>query len=249
MRRDEWNDAAAGLVRPGMNIEIWSDIACPWCYIGKRRFEAALERFPHRDDVSVTWRSFQLDPSLPDHYDGSELDYLSERKGLARSQAASMFQHVSAQAAGVGLHYDFDRLVVANSFMAHRFLHVAKEAGVGDAAKERLLSGHFERGEDIGSIDALVAVGVELGLDATMVRDTLVSDRYASEVRDDIADGQALGVSGVPFFVFDRTYGVSGAQPTEVFTDTLTKAWAESHPLTIVGDADGSACGPDGCAI
>ena len=133
-----------------MNIEIWSDIACPWCYIGKRRFEVALERFPHRDDVSVTWRSFQLDPSLPDHYDGNELDYLSERKGIAKSQAASMFQHVTAQAAGVGLHYDFDQLVVANSFTAHRFLHLAKEPGIADAAKERLLSGHFERGEDIG---------------------------------------------------------------------------------------------------
>jgi predicted DsbA family dithiol-disulfide isomerase len=231
-----------------MKVEIWSDVACPWCYIGKRRFETALENFEHKDQVEVHWRSYQLDPTLPEHFDGTETEYLSQMKGLPEDQVRQMFAHVTAQAAGEGLAYDFDRIVVANSFTAHRFIHLANEHGLGAEAKEALLSGHFEHGEDIGDLDYLVRTGAGLGLDGAMVREALENGRYADEVRADIAAARAVGVTGVPFFVLDRKYGISGAQPAELFSQALTQAWAERSPLTVLsGSADGPACGPEGC--
>ncbi len=220
-------------VAPGMQVEIWSDIACPWCYIGKRRFEVALATFAHRDAVEIVWRSFQLDPTLPDHFDGSELEYLASRKGFPREQVAQMFQHVAGLAAELGLHYDFDSLVVANSFTAHRLLHLAKETGRANAVEQLLFSAHFEQGRDIGDVETLVEIGAEAGLDETTVRDVLDSDRYTDAVRQDIVDGQALGMRGVPFFVIDRAIGVSGAQSPEMFTNALNQAWAAAHPLPI----------------
>ena len=234
-----------------MKIEIWSDVACPWCYIGKRRFETALNAFPHKDSVEVQWRSYQLDPTLPEHYDGTELSYLSERKGMDPSQVAGMFAHVTEQAAGEGLAYKFDDVVVANSFNAHQLLHLAKANGKGDVVKEALLSAHFEHGVDIGSREALVSVGTEAGLAAEEINEALDTDKYADDVRHDFAEGRALGVTGVPFFVIDRKYGISGAQPAELFTQALEEAWKEANPLTMVstGGSDAEACGPDGCAI
>jgi predicted DsbA family dithiol-disulfide isomerase len=231
-----------------MKIEIWSDIACPWCFIGKRRFEKALEKFEHKDQIDVQWRSYQLDPALPAHYDGTETEYLSQMKGMPQDQVRQMFAHVTEQAAGEGLTYDFDKIVVANSFTAHRFIHLANEHGLGAEAKEALLSGHFEHGEDIGDLDYLVRTGAGLGLDGAMVREALENGRYADEVRADIAAARAVGVTGVPFFVLDRKYGISGAQPAELFSQALTQAWAERSPLTVLsGSADGPACGPEGC--
>lgn len=258
-----------------MKIEIWSDVACPWCYIGKRRFETALNNFQHKDQVEVKWRSYQLDPSLPDHYDGTELGYLSERKGMAAEQVSQMFAHVSAQAAGEGLRYDFDKVVVANSFKAHQLLHLAAAHGRGDDAKEALLSAHFEHGEDIGDNGFLVRTGVALGLDADGIAQALETEKYADEVRADFAEARALGITGVPFFVIDRKYGISGAQPAELFSQALNEAWQEAHPLVMVGQPAGAGqgagagggtgagggagaatdsglggevCGPDGCA-
>lgn len=231
-----------------MKIEIWSDVACPWCYIGKRRFEAALEEFPHRDSVEVTWRSFQLDPTLPEHYDGSELRYLSTRKGLAPRQVTQMFEHVAEQGAGVGLNYRFDKVVVANSFTAHRLLHLAAAHGLQDAAKERLLSDHFEHGRDIGSQAYLTELGTDLGLGRPEIDELFRTDKYADEVRADIDEARALGISGVPFFVLDRKFGLSGAQPKETFTAALNQAWQDTNPLVLVNSGDaGEACGPDGC--
>jgi predicted DsbA family dithiol-disulfide isomerase len=233
-----------------MKIEIWSDVACPWCYIGKRRFESALSGFAHKDAVEVAWKSFQLDPSIPEHFHGSEAEYLSERKGMDLSQVRSMMGHVTDAAAGEGLDYKFDDLVVANSFNAHQLLHLAKAHGLGDAVKEALLSGHFEKGEDIGSRDYLVRTGTAAGLDPDEINAALDTDKYADDVRADFAEGQALGVSGVPFFVIDRKYGISGAQPAELFSQALNEAWQEANPLTLVGASEGAeACGPDGCAI
>ena len=242
-----------------MKIEIWSDVACPWCYIGKRRFEAALAEFPHRDAVEVQWRSYQLDPSLPEHYDGTELDYLSTRKGMAPEQVSQMFDHVAAQARGEGLDYRFDAVVVANSFTAHRLIHLAARHGKQDAAKERLLSDHFEHGQDIGSRDYLTGLGGELGLDAGAVAELFTSDKYADDVRQDFAEARALGISGVPFFVIDRKFGLSGAQPSATFSMALERAWQDAHPLAMVNaggpgtedgaEKDGGACGPQGCAV
>ncbi|UVI37378.1 DsbA family oxidoreductase [Brevibacterium spongiae] len=244
-----------------MKIEIWSDIACPWCFIGKRRFEAALDGFDHKNEVDVQWRSFQLDPSLPDHFDGTETEYLSQMKGMPTEQVRQMFDHVTEQAAGVGLSYDFDAVVVANSFTAHRFLHFAKTQGVMSEAKEALLSGHFEKGRDIGDIAYLSEVSSELGLDAAEVRRVLDSEEFSAEVRADISEAHSLGANGVPFFVIDRKYGISGAQPAEVFAQALDTAWEESQKLTVLAGpgqsadgapadeyADGAVCGPDGCS-
>ncbi|WP_218712869.1 DsbA family protein [Arthrobacter sp. BF1] len=234
-----------------MKIEIWSDVACPWCYIGKRRFETALEAFPHKESVDVQWRSYQLDPTLPDHYDGTELSYLSERKGMDPAQVAGMFAHVTEQAAGEGLNYKFDDVVVANSFNAHQLLHLAKAHDKGDAVKEALLSAHFEHGVDIGSRAALVQIGTDVGLSATDINAALDTDKYADDVREDFAEARAIGVTGVPFFVIDRKYGISGAQPAEVFGQALDQAWQEANPLTMVAanGTDAEVCGPDGCAI
>lgn len=212
-----------------MQIDIWSDVACPWCFIGKRRFETALGAWEHRDEVEVTWHSFQLDPTLPERYDGTEVEYLASRKGMPVDQVRQMFAHVTEQAAGEGLSYDFDRLVVANSLRAHQLLHLAKAQEdqaprKADEVKEGLLSGHFEHGTDIGDIDALVAIGTAAGLDAQQIRDALADERYVPAVRAEIEQAQQLGVTGVPFFVFDMRLGLSGAQPASTFTQALERA-------------------------
>ncbi|WAC65457.1 DsbA family oxidoreductase [Agrococcus sp. SL85] len=207
-----------------MQIDIWSDVACPWCFIGKRRFERALASWEHRDEVQVTWHSFQLDPTLPEHYDGTEADYLASRKGLPLDQVRQMFAHVAEQAAGEGLAYDFEALVVANSLRAHQLLHLAKAHGAADAVKEALLSAHFERGVDIGSVDALVALGAAAGLEEAEIRESLADERHLPAVREDIATAQRLGITGVPFFVLDMRMGLSGAQPVEVFVQALDRA-------------------------
>ncbi|WAH99369.1 DsbA family oxidoreductase [Arthrobacter sp. MMS18-M83] len=232
-----------------MKIEIWSDVACPWCYIGKRRFETALSEFPHRDSVEIQWRSYQLDPSIPEHYEGTELDYLSKRKGMDPAQVSQMFDHVAMQGNGEGLNYRFENVVVANSFMAHRLIHLAAAHGKQDEAKELLLSGHFEHGKDIGSQEYLTLLGSDLGLPEAEVAELFSTDKYAEDVRGDIAEARMLGVTGVPFFVIDRKYGLSGAQPAEVFTQALAQAWQVANPLVAVGSSDAEACGPDGCAI
>jgi predicted DsbA family dithiol-disulfide isomerase len=242
-----------------MNIDIWSDIACPWCFIGKRRFERALAGFPHREDVTVTWHSFQLDPTLPEHYEGTELEYLATRKGMARDQVSQMFDHVTQVAAGEGLAYDFDSVIVANSLRGHQLLQLAAEHGAADAVKEALLSAHFEHGEDIGSTDVLSRIGVAAGLEADAIRVALETERYLPEVRADIERARRLGIQGVPFFVVNDKYGISGAQPVEVFTQALEQAWREANPLVMVGPVsseagrpgtgDAGVRGPEGCAI
>lgn len=230
-----------------MKIDIWSDIACPWCYIGKRRFERALAAFPHRDEVEVVWHSYQLDPALPEHYDGTEADYLASRKGLPEAQVRQMFAHVAQQAAGEGLEYDVDSLVVANSMRGHQLLHLAKESGLADQVKEALLRAHFVEGRDIGDEGELVRIGVASGLTEQAIRAELASGSRIPAVRADVAEAAALGIQAVPTFVLDMTYAVSGAQPTEVFTAALDQAWAASRPqLQQLGDGD--ACGPEGCA-
>lgn len=240
-----------------LHVEIWSDIACPWCYIGKRRFAAALEQFEHRDHVRVTWRSFELQPDAEPstaHPGLTEAQLLSERKGMPLDQVQQMFAHVTGIAASVGLAYDFDRVVPANTFDAHRLVHVAAELGGASAAAEvveRLMSAHFEHGRVVDDPEVLVAVATEAGLDAVAVREALASDAGAGAVRADEAEAAALGIQGVPFFVADRRLGLSGAQPVEVFAQLLDQAWRDANPPlaipTVAGAADAEACGPDGC--
>jgi predicted DsbA family dithiol-disulfide isomerase len=234
-----------------MKIEIWSDVVCPWCYIGKRRFEAALARFAHRDQVQVVWRSFELDPRAPRRSSGSVNDMLAQKIGGSVTQAATMHAHVTALAAEEGLDYRFDRAQHGNTFDAHRLLHLAAAHGLQAEAKERLLQAYFTDGLAIGDVDTLVAIGAELGLPAEDVRAMLEGDAYADAVRADERRAAALGISGVPFYVIDERYGVSGAQDPSVFLGALEQTWAESHPLTLVGalEADVGSCEDGSCAL
>ena len=210
-----------------MKVEIWSDVMCPFCYIGKRHFEKALEEFSGKDNVEVVWKSFQLSPDAQ-RTPGKDIhDYLAERKGQTREWAKQMNDNVTAMAAKAGLRYDFDKAIVANSFDAHRFSHLAAKHGKQDAAEEQLFAGYFTEGKDISDHETLVAMGKAIGLDEQELRSMLNSDQYAEEVKRDIQEAEMLGARGVPFFVFDRKYGVSGAQPPETFLQVLEKAASE----------------------
>ncbi|MFJ2146365.1 DsbA family protein [Glutamicibacter sp. NPDC087831] len=206
-----------------IRVDIFSDIACPWCFIGKRRFERGVEAFEYSQNVDVYWHSYQLDPSLPENYDGSEAEYLSKMKGLGQEQVAQMLDHVTAQAAAEGLNYDFANLKVANSFTALRVLEYAKKHGAGNEMKEALLSAHFEKGLNTGDLETLLELAGTLGLDTWELRAKLSSGSYVEEVNADIVQARELGISGVPFFIIDGRYGISGAQPAEVFANALAQ--------------------------
>lgn len=206
-----------------MQIEIWSDVVCPFCYIGKRKFEQALDRFPQKDQVEIVWKSFQLDPEAS----ATGVDYqknLAERKGWSPEQTRQITDNVSKMAAEVGLEYHFDKAIAANSFDAHRFSHLAQEHGLQDAAEEALFKAHFTEGKNISDRTMLIQLGESIGLDPNTVKTMLESQEFYKEVKTDIAAARELRVSGVPFFIFDRKYAVSGAQDSEVFLQTLTKA-------------------------
>jgi predicted DsbA family dithiol-disulfide isomerase len=238
-----------------VKVEIWSDVVCPWCYIGKRRFEAALVRFAHRDDVEVVWRSFELDPGADSALvpgDGPDyVDRLAAKLGMSRHQAQQAVASTTATAAGVGLNFHMDRALAANTFDAHRVIHLAAARGVQAEAKERLMHAHFVEGAAVGHRATLVRLAGEAGLDAAEVGRVLESGDYAEAVRADEAEAAALGVRGVPFFVLDRRYGVSGAQPVEHLHAALEQAWADREYVPVVHDGGagtGEACGPDGCS-
>jgi predicted DsbA family dithiol-disulfide isomerase len=214
-----------------MKVEIWSDIHCPWCYIGKRRFEKALNQFEHRDQVDITWRSFQLDPRAPREYNGTLNDMLAEKKGISPERAQAMHEHVTALAAQEGLDYHFELARVGNSFDAHRLVHLAGEHDLSGKMQERLFRAYFTEGQHVGNADTLAQLAVEVGLDADEVRAMLASDAYAADVRADIQRAGSIGVSGVPFFLFDERYAISGAQPTELFTTALTRAWEDAQKV------------------
>jgi predicted DsbA family dithiol-disulfide isomerase len=228
-----------------MHVDIWSDLVCPWCYVGKRRFEAALARFAHRDEVEVTWHSFELDPSAPpSHEQGTYASRLARKYATSVERAQGMIDQMTKTAAGEGLSFDFERARPGNTFDAHRLLHFAKIHGKQDALKERLLRACFTDGEPIGDRETLVRLANEVGLDDEQARATLLSDAYAADVRADEADAQAIGITGVPFFAIAGKYGVSGAQSPDVLLEVLERARAETQPIDAV--AGGDACSPDG---
>jgi len=225
-----------------MKIEIWSDVMCPFCYIGKRRFEEALQNFEHKDDVEVEWKSFQLNPDLKTDPNINVTQYLADIKGWTLDYAQQLNNQVTEMAAGVGLTYNFDSAVVANSFDAHRFVHLAKKHGLGDTAEEALFKAYFTEGKNIADHATLTELGIEMGLEEEHIKQILESDTYSGEVKNDIAEAAYLGVRGVPFFVMNGKYGVSGAQIVPVFTETLEKAyseWEQEKPMTII---DGDSC-------
>jgi predicted DsbA family dithiol-disulfide isomerase len=231
-----------------MKVEIWSDVVCPWCYIGKRRFETALAGFEHREEVTVIWRSFQLDPNAATTADGDPLDRLVAKYGMSRADAERAQAGVTATAATVGLDFHLERARSGNTFDAHRLVHHALSAGKQHDLEERLMAAYFVDGEAVGEPEVLARLATEVGLEESAVRGVLASDVFAAEVRQDEQEARRLGVSGVPFFVIDRTYGISGAQPSELMLSTLDQAWADSPPLTMVpvgGDAAG--CTDESC--
>ncbi len=232
-----------------MKVEIWSDVVCPWCYVGKRRFESALGRFEHRDEVEVVWRSFELDPSAPRLREGNYAERLAAKYGVCVAEAGAMIDRMVQAGKADGLELRFDRARPGNTFDAHRLLHLAAERAVQDGLKERLLAATFTEGAPIGDPDTLAGLAAEVGVDADEVRTVLDGDAYAADVRTDERRAAALGISAVPFFVVDETYGVPGAQPPDVLLGVLEQAWAESHPLTLVATGDAPGCTDDTCAV
>jgi predicted DsbA family dithiol-disulfide isomerase len=235
-----------------MRVEIWSDIACPWCYVGKARFEKALADFPHREQVEVVHRSFELDPHRAKDDVQPVITMLTGKYGMTEAQAQAGEENLGRQAAAEGLAYRTRGRDHGNTFDMHRLLHLAKEHGRQSELLDALYRANFAEERSVFSEghERLVELAVSAGLDADEAREVLADpDAYADEVRADEREAAQLGATGVPFFVLDRKYGVSGAQPAEVFTRALTQAWGERSPLTLLQGGDGDACGPDGCAV
>jgi predicted DsbA family dithiol-disulfide isomerase len=213
-----------------VHVEIWSDIACPWCYVGKRRFEAALAGFEHRDEVRVTWRSFELDPGAPAR---SGAEHLAEKYGMSVEEARARQAQMAEMAAGDGIEMRSDLTRGANTFDGHRLLQLAAEHGLQTEMKERVMRAYHSEGELISDHDTLVRLAVEAGLEAGEVRETLASDRFAAAVREDERTASALGISAVPCFVIDRRFGAPGAQPPEVLASFLQRGWDARSPLEV----------------
>ena len=237
-----------------LQVEIWSDVVCPWCYIGKRRFESALARFEHRDKIEVTWRSFELNPRASTEEEGGLAERLAAKYGMTLEQAKAANARVAAAAAGEGLDFHLDVARPGNTFDAHRLIHLAKERGVQAQAKERLMAAYFNEGRRIGDPETLVELIAEVGVGSSEAREALETGAYGAEVRAEEREAAELGISGVPFFVLDRRYGVSGAQPPELMLQALQQAWSEAHPITLVSPAAPAAneepsCEDGSCAI
>lgn len=236
-----------------MKIEIWSDVVCPWCYIGKRRIESALAAFPHADDVEVVWRSYQLDPGAPTDPTEPTSTMLAKKYGQSPAGVQQMQDRVEAVAAEEGLVYRLSETLHLNTVDAHRVIHLAHEQGgatLQGEVKEALLAAYFTQPRNLADHAVLREVGVGAGLDAARLDEVLAGTEFTDAVHADAARAQAYGATGVPFFVVDEKYGVSGAQPTEVFSQVLERAWSDAHPaIEVLAGSDAEACGPDGCAI
>jgi predicted DsbA family dithiol-disulfide isomerase len=232
-----------------VRIDIWSDVVCPWCYVGKRRFEKALAEFPQAADVQVVWHSFELDPTAPRTTDVPPAERLAAKYGMTVEQAREANERLTATAAEEGLEFHLDEARSGNSFDAHRLLHLAADRGLQGQLKERLLRAYFTERVAIGEAAELQRLAVEVGLDEAEVARVLGSGAYGEDVRADEAQAHSYGISGVPFFVVDDRYGISGAQPAELFTEALQRAWSDTHPAlqTIGGSAPG--CDGDACEV
>lgn len=212
-----------------MKVDVWSDIMCPFCYIGKRHYESALKQFTNSDQVEIVWHSFQLDPTIPMETVKQQnvYEYLAERKGISIEQSLKMYGSVLQMAKNAGLEFNLNKAIVANSFIAHRLIQLAKTRGLGDEAEEKLFLAYFVEGKDFGNQEVLVEIGKSIGLTEIDVQEALTNDDYAYSVNQDIQEAQNLGIRGVPFFIFNRKHTISGAQPVEVLLKTIEKSFAE----------------------
>lgn len=232
-----------------MKVEIWSDIMCPFCYIGKKHFEKALEQLAFANEIDVEWKGFQLDSSLPVKSSGeSTKSYLVKRKGMPESQVEGMFAHLEQAGQKAGIVFRQDISIPVNTFRAHRLVHLAQKEGKGNEMEENLFKAHFTEGKDVGEIEVLSELAMQIGMDREAVASFLAGEGQSEEVQNDIQEAQNLGISGVPFFVIDRKYAVSGAQPVEAFVNALNEAHEKSKPnLEVKGNTDSATCGMDGC--
>ncbi|QDY82777.1 DsbA family oxidoreductase [Paenibacillus polymyxa] len=237
-----------------MNIEVWSDYMCPFCYIGKRRLEQVLQQFPHRDEVQLTFKSFELNPNAVKDSGKTINEELSAKYGVSLQEAHAMNDRMTENARSAGLEYNIHAMVPTNSLDAHRLTQWAQTQGKMLELSERLFQAVFMEGKHTGDREVLAALAAEVGLDHNEAAAILASDRFTDEVRADEAEGAKLGVQGVPFFVFDRKFAVSGAQPEEVFHDALQKAWDERPPFTMISGSSskqdaGGICTDEGCEL
>lgn len=238
-----------------MKVEIWSDVMCPFCYIGKRHFEQAIDKLPFKNEIEVAWKSYQLNPEYHNTDNETIYDYLSRSKGMPIEQAKQMTKQVVEMASNAGLTMDFDKNVPANTFDAHRLIHLAAKHGLQDLAEEKLFEAHFVKSLNLGEASVLLDVAEEIGLDRTEAESVLKGNEFAEAVRYDVYESQNLGIRGVPYFVMDRKYGVSGAQPVQAFTDALTqsfKEWKETQPktqITSLNKNNDAVCDENGCEI
>jgi predicted DsbA family dithiol-disulfide isomerase len=233
-----------------MKIQIWSDVVCPWCYVGKRNLERALERFDHADEVTVEWKSYELDPEAPATRPGGYVERIANKYGLSLSEARARMARIVSLGADAGIEFRFDDARPGSTFDAHRLLHLAAELGRQDELKTRLFAAMFTEGEPIGDHDTLAKLAVDVGLPEADVRRVLDGRGYADAVRQDEVDAMELGVRGVPFFVIDERYGVSGAQAPDTFVTVLERAWNEANPVAAaaaVDDTPDAACDADAC--
>jgi len=233
-----------------MKIEIWSDVVCPFCYIGKRKLEKALDKFPLKDQVEIEWKSFQLNPEEKTNPSINTLEHLAQSKGWSMDQTKEITSNVVEMAKEHGLEFDFEKAKVANTKNAHRLIHFAEKQGKGGEMKERLLKAYFSDGENVDDPNTLIKLGAEIGLNESEIKSMLASNQFDDAVDQDIYESRLIGVRGVPFFVLDRKFGISGAQPDEVFEETLEKAWSEfakNNPVLEIKTAEnGESCDIDG---
>ena len=238
-----------------MKVEIWSDVMCPFCYIGKRHFEKAIEKLPFKNDIEIEWKSFQLNPAYHNTANEDLYAYLARAKGMSIEQAKQMTGQVVQMASNVGLELNFDTNVPANSFDAHRFLHFAKSKGLQDEAEEALFNAHFMGAKDIAKHETLISIAENLGLDKTETQQILQGDDFAEAVRYDVYESQQLGIKGVPYFVFDRKYALSGAQPIPAFEQAIVQSfteWQATQPKTqlkSLNKNDDAVCDENGCEV
>jgi len=230
-----------------MRIEIWSDIVCPWCAIGKAHLDAALAEFEHADEVQIVWRSFELDPGAPRVKDGPYAERLARKYGTSVDAARAMVDRMTQTAAAAGVEFHLEDARPGNTFDAHRVLHLAAERGLQTQVKERFLRAYLAEGEPIGDPATVERLAVDAGLDGAEVRHVLDSEAYAAEVRADEEEALEHGWSAVPLFLIDRMFAIPGAQAPDVILRTLRRAWEKTHLVTVVGG--GEACGPDGCPV
>lgn len=232
-----------------MKVEIWSDIMCPFCYIGKRQFENALKQFEDSKHIEIIWKSFILDPMIPERSEDGHMEYLVKHKGLSEDRVKDMLDNVVNYAKSVGLDYDLENGIIVNSKKSHRLIQFAKTKGLGNEIEERLFSAFFVEAKDLSDLTILTQLGKDVGLDENELQIAFTEDTYEELMNADIQEARQLGVSGVPFFVFDRKYAVSGAQQVEAFLQTLEKShgeWREANPEVKLEVISGDVCRPDG---